>query len=149
MSPPMVLCWESQAGGVRVGGQLCNRIMTRRWGHCVGCAKPWMLSLRYSAPSRGPSWQLAFLSPCEDYRHHHGSCGQQRIIDRLWTGEMKCIGPKANDADLWLLIWEVVRRIPSRRNIASSRACQGAWLKEGDAGNVALRPFCHGRPWEG
>ena len=24
---------------------------------------------------------------------------------------MKCIGPKAKDADLWILIWEVVRRI--------------------------------------
>ena len=24
---------------------------------------------------------------------------------------MKCIGPKAKDADLWILIWEEVRRI--------------------------------------
>ena len=33
------------------------------------------------------------------------------IIDGLWRGEMKCIGPKAKDADLWLCIWEEVRRI--------------------------------------
>ena len=30
------------------------------------------------------------------------------IIDGLWR-EMKCIGPKANDVDLWILIWEVRR----------------------------------------
>ena len=33
------------------------------------------------------------------------------IIDGLWTGEMKCIGPKARDAHLWILIWEEVRGI--------------------------------------
>ena len=33
------------------------------------------------------------------------------IIDGLWRGEMKCIGPKAKDADLWILIWEEMRRI--------------------------------------
>ena len=26
------------------------------------------------------------------------------IIDGLWIGEMKCIGQKAKDADLWMLI---------------------------------------------
>ena len=26
------------------------------------------------------------------------------IIDGLWRGEMKCIGPEAKDADLWILI---------------------------------------------
>ena len=33
------------------------------------------------------------------------------IIDVLWRGETKCMGPKAKDADLWVLIWEEVRRI--------------------------------------
>ena len=26
-------------------------------------------------------------------------------------GEMKCIGPKAEDADLWILIWEELHRV--------------------------------------
>ena len=26
------------------------------------------------------------------------------IIDGLWRGDMICIGPKANDADLWIWI---------------------------------------------
>ena len=26
------------------------------------------------------------------------------IIDGLWRGEIKCIGPRAKDADLWMLI---------------------------------------------
>ena len=33
------------------------------------------------------------------------------IIDGLWRGEMKCIGPRAKNADLWIWIWEKVRRI--------------------------------------
>ena len=28
------------------------------------------------------------------------------IIDGLWTGERRWIGPLAKDADLWILIWE-------------------------------------------
>ena len=52
MSPPMSLGWESQARGVRVGGQWCGFIMTRRWDQCMECADLWMLSLMRSAPSR-------------------------------------------------------------------------------------------------
>ena len=26
------------------------------------------------------------------------------IIDGLWRGEIRCVGPKAKDADLWILI---------------------------------------------
>ena len=35
----------------------------------------------------------------------------KEIVGGLRRGEMKCIGPKAKDADLWSLIWEKVRRI--------------------------------------
>ena len=33
------------------------------------------------------------------------------IIDGLWRGDMKCIGPKARDVDLWILIWEELHRV--------------------------------------
>ena len=33
------------------------------------------------------------------------------IIDGLWKGEMKCIGPKAKDADLWIAIWEELHKL--------------------------------------
>ena len=33
------------------------------------------------------------------------------IIDDLWRGEMKCIGPKTKDADLWILSWEKLHRV--------------------------------------
>ena len=48
--------------------------------------------------------------------------------DGLWRGETKCIGPKAKDADSWILIWEELHRahqegilvevehVPSRKN---------------------------------
>ena len=29
------------------------------------------------------------------------------IIQGLWRGETRCIGSRAKDADLWILIWEV------------------------------------------
>ena len=33
------------------------------------------------------------------------------IIDGLWTGERRWIGPLAKDADLWILIWEEIHRV--------------------------------------
>ena len=33
------------------------------------------------------------------------------IIDGLWRGEMRCIGPRAKDADSWILIWEELHRV--------------------------------------
>ena len=33
------------------------------------------------------------------------------IIHGLWRLEMKCIGPTAKDADLWILIWEALHRV--------------------------------------
>ena len=33
------------------------------------------------------------------------------IINGLWRGEMKCIGSRAKDADLWIFIWEEVHRV--------------------------------------
>ena len=33
------------------------------------------------------------------------------IIDGLWRGEMRCTGPRAKDADLWILIWEEFHRV--------------------------------------
>ena len=51
------------------------------------------------------------------------------IIDGLWRGEMKCIGPKAKHADLWISIeiayrWRSItsKRIVSRRRSNSCRA---------------------------
>ena len=36
------------------------------------------------------------------------------IIDGLWRGEMKCIDPKAGDADVWIKMWEELHRLTSR-----------------------------------
>ena len=37
--------------------------------------------------------------------------GNKGIIDELWRGETSCIGPKAKDADLWILIYEELHRV--------------------------------------
>ena len=39
------------------------------------------------------------------------SADNDGIIDGLWMVEMECVGPKAKDADLWILILEEVHRI--------------------------------------
>ena len=36
------------------------------------------------------------------------------IIDGLWKGEMECIGPKAKDADLWIVIREELHKLRSK-----------------------------------
>ena len=33
------------------------------------------------------------------------------IVYGLWRGEMRCIGPRAKDADLWAMVWEELRRV--------------------------------------
>ena len=37
------------------------------------------------------------------------------IIGGPWRRQLKCIGPKAKDAEMWIFIWEVVRRIHQKR----------------------------------
>ena len=36
------------------------------------------------------------------------------IIDDLWRGERNCIKPRAGDADLWIKVWEELRRLAAR-----------------------------------
>ena len=33
------------------------------------------------------------------------------ILGGLWRGEIRCIGPRANDADLWIFVWEELHRL--------------------------------------
>ena len=40
--------------------------------------------------------------------------GDKEIIDVLWKGELKCIGPKAKDVDLWLRMLEEVHFLPCK-----------------------------------
>ena len=37
------------------------------------------------------------------------------VIDGLWREGVSCISPKAKDADVWVLIWEEVRRLHAMR----------------------------------
>ena len=55
-------------------------------------------SLMYSAPSRELSLTafLCFLKKALSYHGHDN----EEIMDGLWRGEMRCIGPKAKDSDV-------------------------------------------------
>ena len=48
------------------------------------------------------------------------------IIDGFWTGEAKCIGQKAKDADLWIMKWEDLHRFDSPRRQTSWRPAQSS-----------------------
>ena len=65
----------------------------------------WMLSIRCSVPSRELCLFRGLLGPTTAHVDRKG------ITDGLWRGEMKCISPKAKDADVWTLTWEEVRSI--------------------------------------
>ena len=54
------------------------------------------------------------------------------IVDGTWRGEMRCIGPRAKDADLWIMIWEnrtefikkaCYWKLSTSKLIASNRKC--------------------------
>ena len=51
---------------------------------------------------------------------------EEGVIDGLWRGEAKCLGPKAKDADLWILIWEEFEQDASRRKRIGSRTRKSA-----------------------
>ena len=36
---------------------------------------------------------------------------EKGIINGLWRGEMRCVGPRAKDADVRILIWEALHRV--------------------------------------
>ena len=46
------------------------------------------------------------------------------IFDGLWRGQVLCIGQKAKDADLWILIWEDVHRVNQEGIPVGGRARQ-------------------------
>ena len=55
---------------------------------------------------------------------------------------MKCFGPKAQDADLWILIWEEVHRVHEEGILLEVDDVK-AQREEGKAANVALREISH------
>ena len=84
---------------VRVDGQWCSSITTRRWCQCTGCTQRWMPSLRYIQRTIKRGESAAFLC---FVRKGNGPTmvhvDNKGINDGLWRGETRCIGPKAKDA---------------------------------------------------
>ena len=67
----------------------------------------WMQSLRCSAPSREPAFLCLLRNAVGLTMVHVDNKG---IVDGRWRSDMRCIGPRANDADLWIMIWEELHR---------------------------------------
>ena len=64
-----------------------------------------MQSSKFSAQSKELSGQPS-CAPRKAVGSTMVHVDDKGIIDGLWKGEMKCIGPRAPDADLWIAIWE-------------------------------------------
>ena len=52
---------------------------------------------------------------------------------------MECVGPKAKDADLWILIWEELHKVPREGTLVEGQARQSARIQEREAATLALR----------
>ena len=106
------------------------------------CMARLTLILRYSAPSNRQSltaflclfrWIIGLTT---------GHVDNKGIIDGLRRGEVKCTGPQANDADLWIINLGGCAQITAGRNFCwKSSISRRTSLKEGEAGNVEFRKF--------
>ena len=103
---------------------------------CMGCAERWMQKPEFTAflcllrKAIGPTMEQ------DD---------NKEIMDGLWKGEMRCIGPRAKGAALWIIHLGIIRLFALKRNMDRGRACRSAPHQEGHAANVALRKVHRGR----
>ena len=70
-----------------------------------------MQSLRCNVPSKGLTSRPSCVSSGKPIGPTMVHVGNKGITDGLWRGEMRCVGPRAKDADLWILIWGEVHRV--------------------------------------
>ena len=86
----------------------------KNWDRCTGCMERWKQGSRYSALSRGLSERPFRVSSKTGIGLTKVHVDNKGIIDGLWKGEMNCIGPKANDADLRIEICEDLHTLRSQ-----------------------------------
>ena len=65
-----------------------------------------MQNLRCGVPSKELSQRPSCVSSGPTTVH----VDNKGIMNGLQRGEMRCIGPRAKDADLWILIWEALHK---------------------------------------
>ena len=84
----LTYCWESYASRVRVDDQLCNLITTKRCDQCMGCTVQVQRTIKRAELTDFLCFFTRIIGFTTGLVDHKG------IIDGLWRGEMKCIGPK-------------------------------------------------------
>ena len=67
------------------------------------------------------------------------------FIDGLWRREMKCIGPRARDADMWILILEGCTEFTQEGKLVEVEHVQSGRHQEGNAATVILRKVTSSR----
>ena len=101
---------ESRESGVHVP---CFWIRMENWDQCMGSIARWMpIEVLRTIQRAELTAFLCFLEKVSGPTKVH--VDKKGIIDDLWKGEMKCIGPKAEDADLWIKIWEELYSLSSK-----------------------------------
>ena len=88
--------------GERVNGQWCSWITKKSWDRCVGCMGRWRLNSRCSALSKRAELTAFSCLVKKVFGLTNMHVDNKGSIHGLWTGEMKCVVPKAKDADLWI-----------------------------------------------
>ena len=64
--------------------------------------------------------------------------GNKRVIDVLCCGEMKCIGSKAHDADLWITVWDKLNDFRAKDTWIKVEHVKARRTEKGKAANVTL-----------
>ena len=64
------------------------------------------------------------------------------MIDALWCEETKCIGPKAKDADFWILVWWEAHRVHQEGVLWKVEHVKAHRFKM-EKQHAALRTICH------
>ena len=119
-SPPMALCWAYQASWARAAGRWRRSITTRRWGMYGTLDAELKVQRTIKRAELTAFWCLLrkAIGPTVVHVDNKG------IIDGLWRGELRCMGTKAKDADLWILTRE--KYIESIKKTYWWRSCDGA-----------------------
>ena len=85
-------------------GQWCSWITTWRWADARD--ERWVQSFKVQRTAERAEVTAFLCTLRKAVGPAMVHVDKEGMFDGLWRGEMRCTGPRAQDADVWILIWE-------------------------------------------